>query len=933
MTTKYVYSFGEGKAEGTGSMTGLLGGKGAGLAEMTSAGIPVPPGFTITTAACNLFTAEGTLPEEAVTEQAEAVARLEAQAGRRLGDPEDPLLVSVRSGGKFSMPGMMDTILNLGLNDRSVEGLARTTGNRRFAFDSYRRFLQMFGNVVLGIDKDVFESELRALKKKRGVEADIELTEKDLEELSRTFAAKIQEQTGEPFPQDPARQLDLARDSVFRSWNNERAVYYRNQHDIPHDLGTAVNVQAMIFGNKGPSSGTGVGFTRNPATGENEFYGEYLLNAQGEDVVAGVRTPKPLAQLREEMREVFDQLRDITRKLEQHYRDVQDFEFTIEEGKLYMLQTRTGKRTAQAALRIAVDMVGEGLITKDEALLRVPPAQLDQLLHPRIDPEAEVEVLARGLAASPGAAVGKIVFDPDAAVDAAESGEAVILVRSETNPDDIRGMHVSRGILTATGGMTSHAAVVARGMGKCCVAGCGDLEVHEEQGYFKIGDRVFRKGDVISLNGSTGEVLAGTAPLLPPEVSGEFQTFMGWADEVRGLRVRANADTGKDARQARQFGAQGIGLCRTEHMFFGEDRLPWMQQLILHAPRAKRLRARVEALKGELTDAKGERRRVLEDELHTVEGELAEPAAKFQEALDQILPLQRQDFEELLQAMEGLPVTIRTLDPPLHEFLPQKEELLVEVALMKERGAAPAELEKKERMLRQVEELAEFNPMLGHRGCRLGISFPEVTAMQARAILEASASLIEKGVRVFPEIMIPLVGEVREFRHQRKVVDRVAQEVQRRTGVDVPYLVGTMIEIPRAALTADEIAAEAQFFSFGTNDLTQMTYGYSRDDAGKFLGEYIELGILDGDPFVSIDQTGVGQLLAWAVKRGRDARPGLKIGICGEHGGDPASIEFCFRNELDYVSCSPFRVPIARLAAAQATLRKPPVAAEAAGQS
>jgi pyruvate, orthophosphate dikinase len=922
MSAKYVYFFGGGRAEGTGTMKDILGGKGAGLAEMTNVGVPVPPGFTVTTEVCNLYSASGgKLPADVAAQQAEAVRRLEESLGRKLGDPADPLLVSVRSGAKFSMPGMMDTILNLGLNDQSVRGVATRTGNPRFAWDSYRRFLAMFGNVVLNIGKDEFEEEIRGLKRKKGVESDLDLTAEDLEVLCDAFKRLVRERKGSDFPQDARAQLDLARDAVFRSWNNDRAIFYRKQHSIPDNLGTAVNVQAMVFGNKGKTSGTGVGFTRNPANGAKEFYGEYLLNAQGEDVVAGIRTPKPIAELAQEMPAAYAQLREITGRLEKHYRDVQDFEFTIEDGTLYMLQTRTGKRTTQAAIRIAVEMVNEGLISKEEALLRVEPSQLDQLLHPRIDPKAAVTVLAKGLAASPGAAVGEVVFDPDEAVEMKAAGRTVILVRNETNPDDIHGMDAAQGILTATGGMTSHAAVVARGMGKCCVAGCSGLRIHESEGFFQVSDRTVKKGDVLTLNGSTGEVLLGKVPTIEPEESGEFRTFMGWADEVRGLRVRANADIPRDAIAARNFGAQGIGLCRTEHMFFAEERLPWVQKMIIWAPIAKKGRARAERLRKELGEAHGEKRTRIEADLAAVEKDLAESQGKLDEALGKILPFQRDDFRGILKAMEGLPVTIRTLDPPLHEFLPKREELMVERALLKERGDDSKRLAEVNEELRRVEDLHEFNPMLGHRGCRLGITYPEITAMQARAILEAAAELTKQNVRVFPEIMIPLVGDVTEFRNQRAVVDRVAREVERETGVQVPYLVGTMIEIPRAALTADDIAAEAQFFSFGTNDLTQMTFGYSRDDAGKFLPEYVEGKILAHDPFVSLDQRGVGQLVTMAVEKGRGARPDLKVGICGEHGGDPSSIDFCYRAKLDYVSCSPYRVPIARLAAAQSTIR------------
>ena len=920
MSTKYVYYFGDGKAEGTGEMRDLLGGKGSGLAEMTNAGLPVPPGFTIITQACNLYLSSGgTLPKEVSDEQEKALARLEKSVGRELGDPKDPLLVSVRSGAKFSMPGMMDTILNLGLNDDSVAGLARTTNNPRFAFDSYRRFLQMFGNVVLGIEKEEFEQRLRAAKTARGAKSDLDLTEDDLKKVVGAFKEVIREKTGRDFPQDPREQLAMARDGVFRSWNNDRAIYYRRQKGIPDDIGTAVNVQAMVFGNKGTRSATGVGFTRNPSTGVKEFYGEYLMNAQGEDVVAGIRTPEPITHLKDRLPEAYQELRDFTDRLERHYRDVQDFEFTIEEGRLYMLQTRRGQRTAQAAVGIAVDMVNEGLIAKEEALMRVEPEQLNQLLHPRIDPSAKPNVLARGLAASPGAAVGKVVFDPDEAVDWAGRGERVILVRSETSPDDIHGMDAAQGILTATGGMTSHAAVVARGMGKCCVAGVSTIVVHEKDGYFEVAGKKIQKGETISLNGSTGEVIEGAVATLEPEVADEFRIFMDWADEVRALKVRANADIPRDAIQARKFGAQGIGLCRTEHMFFAEERIPWVQQMILFAPIAKRMSAELKRLEAEAGEKPS---RDLAARIAAKRAELAEPQAKLDEAMGKILPFQREDFYGLLKAMAGLPVTIRTLDPPLHEFLPKREDLLVEIARLEERKeTGTKEYEEKRTLLKRVEELHEFNPMLGHRGCRLGISYPEITAMQTRAIMEAACRLKKEGIEVLPEIMIPLVGEVNEYVNQESVVRGEAEKVQAEQNVKVPYLVGTMIEVPRAALTAHAIASRAEFFSFGTNDLTQMTYGFSRDDAGKFLREYVDLGILDHDPFVSLDQTGVGQLVAMSVKNGRAARANLKVGICGEHGGDPSSIDFCFRTGLDYVSCSPFRVPIARLAAAQSTLR------------
>ncbi len=921
MSSRYVYFFGGGSAEGTAEMRDILGGKGAGLAEMTNAGLPVPPGFTIVTEACNLYLrGQGKLPDELVRQQAAAVEKLEKLQGRRLGDPADPLLVSVRSGAKFSMPGMMDTILNLGLNDQSVEGLAKKSDNPRFAYDSYRRFLQMFGNVVLGVDKDHFEHHLKAIKTTRGIESDLDLTTEDLKEAVAGFKKIIRDASGSDFPQDPRAQLDAARDAVFRSWNNDRAIYYRDKNKIPHDLGTAVNVQAMVFGNMGPTCATGVGFTRNPSTGIREFYGEYLLNAQGEDVVAGIRTPEPITKLGEQMPEVYKQLREITDRLERHYRDIQDFEFTVENHRLYMLQTRRGQRTALAAVRIAVEMVSEGLISKEEALMRVEPAQLTQLLLPRIDPKAKVKVIARGLAASPGAAVGKIVFDPDDAVAWVAKGEKVILVRSETSPDDIHGMDVAEGILTSTGGMTSHAAVVARGRGKCCVAGCTSIAVHEAEGYFEADGKRYQRGGQISLNGTTGEVLDGAVPTLEPEVADAFRVFMDWADETRSLKVRTNADTPQECVKARKFGAQGIGLCRTEHMFFVPERVPVVQQMILYASTVKKLRAEIAALESDLRDASGAKARELAAKLEMRKKDLADPQAEYDAAMAKILEFQRDDFMAIFRAMDGLPVTIRTLDPPLHEFLPNRQEMMVEIAVSDAKGERGAKLDKRRALLSRVEELHELNPMMGHRGCRLGISYPEITALQVRAIFEAACRLTKEGVKVLPEIMIPLVGDVREFRHQAEIARRVAAEVQKAEGVEVPHLVGTMIEVPRAALTADAIAAEAEFFSFGTNDLTQLTYGFSRDDAGKFLAEYEALKLVDHNPFVSIDVTGVGQLVEMACQRGRKARPSLKLGICGEHGGEPASIGFCHRVGLDYVSCSTFRVPIARLAAAQASL-------------
>jgi pyruvate,orthophosphate dikinase len=790
------------------------------------------------------------------------------------------------------MPGMMDTILNLGLNDETVKGLEGATGQPRFAYDTYRRLLMMFGDVVLGIERDHFENLMRKKKQEKGTESDLDLDATDLKEIVDFFKNLIRNHHADGFPQDPVKQLNMARDAVFRSWDNQRAKYYRRQHGIPENLGTAVNVQTMVFGNLGPSSGTGVGFTRSPSTGAQELYGEFLTNAQGEDVVAGVRTPRPIGEMKEADPGMYEQIAGLAQKIERHFRDMQDFEFTFEDGKLYFLQTRSGKRTGPAAVKVAVSMVEEGLITKEEAVLRVEPGHLDQLLHPRIDPESPAEVIARGLGASPGAAVGGIVFDPDDAVKAKEEKKKVLLIRGETSPDDIHGMDAAQGILTATGGMTSHAAVVARGMGKPCVVGCSVLDIHEGERTLTIDGKTFREGDQLAINGTTGEVLAGEVRTLEPAVGGESQTLLEWADEIRSLGVRTNADTPRDAKRARDFGAQGIGLTRTEHMFFGEERLPWVQQMILYASAAR---------SAKLSDSPGKA------------GE--EAIGKFQEALDHLLPFQRADFKGIFKAMEGLPVTVRLLDPPLHEFLPNREELMVEIALKKERGENVAE---REGLLRLVEELHEFNPMMGHRGCRLGITFPEISAMQTRAIIEAACELKKEGVKVFPEIMVPLIGTAEELANQRKVVEEMAGKVMEEMGVQVDYLVGTMVEVPRAALTADEVARVADFFSFGTNDLTQMTYAYSRDDAGKFLRIYVQEGILPGDPFVSIDASGVGKLVEMATKNGRAARPGLKVGICGEHGGDPASIRFCHQVGLDYVSCSPYRVPIARLAAAQA---------------
>src|SRR5579864_2065604 len=901
---KYVYSFGGGSADGDGKMKDVLGGKGAGLAEMSRAKLPVPPGFTISTEVCNLYFERGNqVPPEVDAQMSEALATLEGKMGQKLGETGNPLLVSVRSGAKFSMPGMMDTILNLGLNDQTVSALERKSGNPRFAQDCYRRFIQMFGNVVLDIEKHDFDQIFEARKKKAGAKFDTDLTAEDLKAVIVDYKKLVDKKTGKPFPQDAREQLSMARDAVFRSWNGKRAITYRRMNQIPDNLGTAVNVQTMVFGNLGETSATGVGFTRNPSTGEKAFYGEFLINAQGEDVVAGIRTPSDISELKTVMPAVYDQLRQITGNLEKHYRDVQDFEFTVQDGKLFMLQTRNGKRTGPAAVKIAVDMVGEKLITKEEAVLRVDPQQLDQLLHPVLDPKSKktLALLAKGLPASPGAAVGTVVFTANRAVEKAKEAP-VILVRAETVPDDIHGMEVAKGILTARGGMTSHAAVVARGMGTPCVAGAGAIEVNEHAKEMTVhaGGKtlVLREGDWLSLDGSTGEVFAGQANTINADPSsGTMASFMGWADEFRGkFGVRANADIPRDAKVARKFGAEGIGLCRTEHMFFAEDRIPHMQAMIL---------------------ARDEKTR--------------------RKALLKLLPMQRKDFAGLFKAMDGFPVVIRTLDPPLHEFLPKREELMVDIAVL-----PYADLKKKKELaatyqrfgaqvknlktvlqdlLKRVEELHEFNPMLGHRGCRLGVTYPEITEMQARAIFEAAVQVAKKGVKVIPEVMIPLIGGVKEFENQKQIVDRVAKEVLGKAGMKkLKYLVGTMIEIPRAVLTADSVAKEAEFFSFGTNDLTQTTMGLSRDDYTKFQKDYEEKKIFANDPFAVLDQEGVGKLIDMAVKAGRSSRKDLEVGICGEHGGEPSSVQFCYRVGMNYVSCSPYRVPIARLAAAQAAI-------------
>ncbi len=871
---KYVYFFGRGKAEGRAEQKNLLGGKGANLHEMTRLKIPVPPGFTISTEAClEYFKRGGKLPTGLWQEVEANLKRLEQVMQARFGDPKNPLLVSVRSGARVSMPGMMDTVLNLGLNDQAVQGLIERSGNPRFAYDSYRRLLQMFGDVVLGVKKSAFEDLIAAKKREKGVTHDTELSAEDLKELVGQFKGVIQRETGREFPQDPREQLQLAVNAVFQSWNNKRAIEYRRIEKIPDDWGTAVNVQAMVFGNLGESSGTGVAFTRNPATGEKHLYGEFLQNAQGEDVVAGIRTPQPIEALKEVMPKAYKELTEICRRLERHYKDMMDIEFTVQDGKLYMLQCRVGKRTGLAAVKIAVDMVRERLIDQKTAVLRVDPRQLEQLLHPMIDPTAQVQKIAKGLAASPGAAVGKVVFTAEEATEWVGRGEKVILVRPETSPEDVAGMYAAQGILTSRGGLTSHAAVVARGMGKPCVVGCHDIIVYEHEGYFQAGSIIVRRGDSITIDGTSGEVILGEVRLIQPELSGDFGTLITWADKFRKIGIRTNADTPRDAQVTRQFGGEGIGLCRTEHMFFQGNRIVAMREMIL------------------AEDAEGRRK-----------------------ALAKLLPMQKGDFKEILSIMDNLPVIIRTLDPPLHEFLPRTDGEIRAVA--ESMGVSPETLKKK------VLSLQEFNPMLGHRGCRLGIDYPEITEMQARAIFEAACELKQEGKNPYPEIMIPLVGHVRELEEQREIVDRVAKEVMKEYGVTVRYLVGTMIELPRACLVADQIAKAAEFFSFGTNDLTQTTLGLSRDDAeGKFLTTYLEKGIFKENPFMTLDQEGVGELMRIAIDKGRKVRKDLEIGICGEHGGDPKSVEFCHRIGLDYVSCSPYRVPIAKLAAAQAALK------------
>ncbi len=877
MMEKMVYFFGAGLTEGSEEMRNLLGGKGCNLAGMAKLGLPVPPGFTITTDTCNAYYDNGSKwPAGLVDQVKENLAKLESVSGKKFGSKENPLLVSVRSGARASMPGMMDTILNLGLTSDTVKAMVKLTGNPRFAYDSYRRFIEMFADVVMEVDRQNFEHAMDELKHKKGAKLDTELDAADMEELTGLYKAIYKKHLGTEFPEDPWVQLEGAINAVFRSWNNQRAITYRKLNQIPDEWGTAVNVQSMVFGNTGDDSGTGVAFTRNPSTGENKFYGEYLMNAQGEDVVAGIRTPHPIADLERDMPDVYAQLVAIYKKLEGHYKDMQDIEFTIENRKLFMLQTRSGKRTGAAAVKIAVDMVTEGLIDEKTAVLRVSPSSLDQLLHPMIDPKAKVDAVAKGLPASPGAAVGRVVFNAEDAVEWREKGEKVILVRTETSPEDISGMHAAQGILTARGGMTSHAAVVARGMGKCCVAGCGDVIVNEKAKAFTVNGHTVKEGDWVTINGSTGQLMLGQVKLVSPELSGDFGILMGWADKFRALKVRTNADTPKDAAQARQFGAEGIGLTRTEHMFFAEDRIKAVREMIL-----------------------------------------ADNVEERKAALAKVQPFQKEDFVGIFEAMESLPVTIRLLDPPLHEFLPQPDMHKQIEELAHELGVS------KQKIVDRIESLHELNPMLGFRGCRLGVVYPEIFDMQITAIFEAACELKKKGVNVIPEVMFPLVGTTTEMKMLKDAAVKLADKIIAKYGVKLEYMMGTMIEIPRAAVIADLIAKDAEFFSFGTNDLTQMTFGYSRDDAGKFLPVYVDKKVLKADPFQTVDTEGVGKLVEMAVKLGRSTRHDLKCGVCGEHGGDPDSVEFFHAVGLNYVSCSPFRVPIARLAAAHANLKNP----------
>jgi pyruvate,orthophosphate dikinase len=876
--SKFVYFFGKDVTDGKSSMKDLLGGKGSGLAEMANLGVPVPPGFTITTEVCVLYLKEEKYPEEVLRQVEQAIDKLEKLNGKKLGDPEDPLLVSVRSGARVSMPGMMDTVLNLGLTDKSVIGLANKVSDERFAYDCYRRFISMFGDVVLGVDFDKFESLIEDKKKELGVKSDTDLDAKALKELAERFKKVIKLEKGFDFPQDPKVQLQMAINAVFDSWNNQRAITYRKLNNIDDSWGTAVNVQTMVYGNRGNTSGTGVAFTRNPSTGEKKFFGEYLINAQGEDVVAGIRTPDFIDTLGNKIPEAYTQLVDICQKLEAHFKDMQDIEFTIQEGKLYMLQTRTGKRTAAAAVKIATEMVAEGLIDKETAVKRVSPEHIDLLLHPRIDPKAKLEVIAKGLPASPGAAVGKVVFTAEDAEEMAEKGEKTILVRTETSPEDIGGMAAAQGVLTVRGGMTSHAAVVGRGMGKPCVVGCGEISIDMKNALFMVNGFTIKEHDHITIDGSVGSVILGKVKLIDAEINTDLKKLLTWADDIRTLGVRTNADTPKDAALARELGAEGIGLCRTEHMFFGEDRIPAVREMIM-----------------------------------------AEDEKSRKKALKKLLPMQKEDFLGIFRSMEGLPVTIRLLDPPLHEFLPDKEELDAKLREFEASGDL-GKINEVKKVIQRVVSLKELNPMLGHRGCRLGITYPEIYNMQVRAIMEAACELTAEGIEIIPEIMIPLVGLVKELSLSREEVCKTAEAVMAEKGMKIDYKVGTMIELPRAAIVADQIAQEADFFSFGTNDLTQTTFGFSRDDVSKFVPIYQKAGIFEYDPFAVLDQEGVGEIMKIGIQKGRSVKPKLKMGICGEHGGEPRSIAFAHKIGLDYVSCSPYRVPIARLVAAQSTM-------------
>ncbi len=915
MKKKYIYFFGNGSADGNANMKDLLGGKGANLAEMANLGFPVPSGFTISTEACDAYNKKNkTYPPGLQSEIDKNLLRLEREMGAKLGNAKNPLLVSVRSGAAASMPGMMDTVLNLGLNPDSVQGLIAKAGNERFPWDAYRRFINMFGNVVMGMEHHDFEEIMDRHKKKARVENDTDLSAEQLKNVCEDFIALHKKRTRTNFPLNPKEQLQKAIVAVFDSWNNPRAIKYREIYGIKGLLGTAVNVQAMIYGNMGNDSATGVCFTRNPSTGENKFYGEFLLNAQGEDVVAGIRTPEPISDLQKELPVAYKKLVKIRRDLEKHYKDVQDMEFTIQEGRLFMLQTRNGKLTTHAAVKIAVDMVKEKLIDKRTAISRIDANQLDQLLHPTFDPKAKRDVIARGLPASPGAAFGRVVFHADDAERLAAKGEVVILVRIETSPEDVGGMHVSQGILTTRGGVTAHAAVVARSMGTCCVAGCGSIQINYQKEAFTVDGKVVKKGDYISLDGTLGEVMLGKVPTVEPALSGDFNKIMKWTDEIRRLKIRTNADTPEDAKRGKDFGAEGIGLCRTEHMFFGENRIDYVRQMILTAGNVTSLETAVKETESELDNAPKRKLSLLKSKAKKMKAKLKTSQKLYNGALNKLLPMQRSDFEKIFKIMDGFPVTIRLLDPPLHEFLPNEKSLQIELA--RKMGMTLKEIKDR------VNSLHETNPMLGLRGCRLGIIYPDIYRMQVQAIIEAACTVKKNGIKVIPEIMIPLVGTEGEMSVLKKDVETVANRVLAKKGVKINYKIGTMIEIPRAALTADRIARHAEFFSFGTNDLTQMTFGYSRDDVGSFVPQFVKSGILKKDPFQILDQEGVGQLVKTGIKKGRQTRPDLKIGICGEHGGDPSSIEFCHRNAMDYVSCSPFRVPIARLATAQAVIKE-----------